>query len=141
MASTCRRCAGSGLCARRPISRFRPPLDGDFGEGPPVCFQLGAAAREGLPAIDRNIDVLRHQFDRVAGPAGAARGGGVVSSASAQTRHVVEVDLHAKVDTIYEDTTYRLIVWSLETRALLCTGRLRNTASFAKLRMEYLHPQ
>src|SRR5437764_1341713 len=44
-------------------------LGPNMGESPTVRLQLGRLTGERLPALDRDIDVLRHQFDRVAGPA------------------------------------------------------------------------
>lgn len=72
MASTCRRCDGSGVCARRPMSVFSASLAfrRHGFEAATVRLQQRDIAGEVLPALDRDVHVGGVDLDRVHQTAG-----------------------------------------------------------------------
>src|SRR5258706_123513 len=48
----------------------RAPFGRDGGESPAIRLQASGITGEGLPALDRDVDILRHELNGVAGAVG-----------------------------------------------------------------------
>src|SRR5438477_3327004 len=69
--SACRRCGSVGVQTGRAIGKgLACPLRGDVVEGSTVTVEHRLLASKLLPALHRNIDISRRDFNRVADAAG-----------------------------------------------------------------------